>query len=113
MATIIRLVALLTSASSAAAAIKALPTPPRAAVGDDGHVLDLGGARGPRELEVADALAILEGDEHDAVVDVGVELGGRVVGELEQRPQSPAVRAGVAFDAHDRIVTPGRAFVRA
>jgi hypothetical protein len=52
------------------------------------HVLDLGRARQGRvgELELPHDLVALEADEDVAVVEVGVQLRGRVLGEREQRP---------------------------
>jgi hypothetical protein len=55
---------------------------------EDRHVLDLGRARQGRfgELELPHDLVALEADEDVAVVEVGVQLRGRVLGEREQRP---------------------------
>ena len=51
---------------------------------------------------MADDAVCVERDEHTAGVDVPVELGGRVLGELEQAPQV-VPRPGVQLDA-DRVV---------
>src|SRR6185503_7061061 len=73
----------------------------------DGHVLDLGlgGPLRRGELEVADGAVAIERDEDMAGADVGVELGRRVLGELEQAPQA-VPWAGVQLDA-DRVVASG------
>jgi hypothetical protein len=60
------------------------------------HVLDLHMPRviGAGELEVADDLAIRRGHQDAAGVDVRVELGSGILGQLEQRAQAvpwPAV----------------------
>jgi len=54
-----------------------------------GHVLDLNLPRvtGAGQLEVADDLAVRDGDQDAADVDVGVEFGGGILGQLEQRAQ--------------------------
>jgi hypothetical protein len=53
------------------------------------HVLDLRLPRviGAGQLEVADDLGTRHGDQDAAGVDVGVELGGGILGQLEQRAQ--------------------------
>src|SRR6185437_11617412 len=55
----------------------------------DGHVLDLNLPRvtGAGQLEVADDLAVRGGHQDAADVDVGVELRGGVLSQLEQRAQ--------------------------
>jgi hypothetical protein len=64
----------------------------------DGHVLDLErGRRGLRQLQMADDAAAVACDEDPPLVDVGVELRGRVLGQLEQRPQL-VPRSGVELD---------------
>ena len=66
------------------------PYPLSLAVFAYGHVLDLCLPRvtGAGQLEVADDLAVRDGDQDAAGVDVGVEFGGGIIGQLEQRPQA-------------------------
>jgi hypothetical protein len=65
-----------------------------------GHVLDLDLPRviGAGQLEVADDLSVRDGDQDAAGVDVGVEFGGGILGQLEQRAQV-VPRSAVGLDA--------------
>ena len=64
------------------------------------HVLDLRLPRvaGAGQLEVADDLAARGGHQDAAGVDVGVELRGGILGQLEQRAQV-VPRPAVGLDA--------------
>jgi hypothetical protein len=68
----------------------------------DSHVLDLGltGLAGAGQLQVPDDLRPCPRDEDPPRVQMGVQLGGRILGQREQRPQRVAV-AGVAVEPAD------------